>query len=496
MGFYKQLGPDYQENCLKKWLPLIEAEGQAKIENEQIALATAIVLQNTEEANLTEAYSGPAPMSQFGSFGANSLGQPGGGAFGGYPVDTGNPAQGPGSQPGYGNPAYTPGDAAGQDARMPTVVIPTVRRIFPNLLAHSVVGVQPMNGPVGFAFALRGQYGVNGKGTTDMNNKEIGYNEIDSAFTGASGNSSTIPADGQDFWEAFAGAGTPTPLGVNTYGEDGLAASLGESEWWNIGEDMPMTKLRMEKGTVTARSRKLGAAFSLEVAEDMMAMQGINVDDEMVSIISYEIQQEIDRQLLAEMVKAAIIGKNRSIWTPVSADGRHQLERISTLYTHLLEKSNEIAITTRRGPATFAIADPKTSALLERLQDFTLDRAASQVNTAGVGIAKVGLLRNGAMTLYRDTFAMGNYALLGYKGPSPYDSGIIYCPYIPVQLMRATAQENFSPRMGVRTRYGVMNHLFGAGNYYHLIKLEGLSNSLLNADGGRMFTYITNPPTP
>jgi hypothetical protein len=245
----------------------------------------------------------------------------------------------------------------------------------------------------------------------------------------------------------------------------------------------------MEKGTVTARSRKLAAAFSLEIAEDMMAMQGVNVDDEMVNIISYEIQQEIDRQLLSEMVKAAIVGNKKSVWSPVSADGRNQLERIGTLYTHVLDKANQIAITTRRGPATFAIADPKTCSVLERLQDFTLDQAPTQVQTGTVGIAKVGVMRNGAITLYRDTFAMGNYILLGYKGPTPYDSGIIYCPYIPVQLMRATAQENFSPRLGVRTRYGLMNHLFGAENYYHMIKVDGLTSTLLAADGGRVFTY-------
>jgi len=482
MGFYKQLGPDYQEKCLEKWQPLLEADGQAPIQNEQVALATAIVLQNSEEANLTEAYSGPAAMSQFGSMGAqSSAASPlaGGGAFGNYPVDAGNAAQGGGAQPGYGG-------GATDDARMPSVVIPTVRRIFPNLLAHSVVGVQPMNGPVGFAFALRGQYGVNGKGATDMNNKEIGYNEIDSSFTGASGNAGT-----GDFWEAFAGSGVATNLGVNTYDESGKGATLGDSEWWNVGEDMPMAKLKMEKGTVTARSRKLAAAFSLEIAEDMMAMQGVNVDDEMVNIISYEIQQEIDRQLLTEMVRAAIHGGRTSTWSPVSADGRNQLERIGTLYTHVLDKANEIAITTRRGPATFAIADPKSCTVLERLQDFTLDQASSQVDTGAVGIAKVGVLRNGNITLYRDTFAGGNYILLGYKGPTPYDSGIIYCPYIPVQLMRATAQENFSPRLGVRTRYGILNHLFGAENYYHMIKIDDLASTALLGDGanGRVFTY-------
>ena len=461
MGYYKTLGPDYQEKCLAKWQPLLEAAGSSPIENEQIALATAIVLQNTEEANtISETYTGG--ITQTGNFGAQAGNTTGSGVGGGA----------------LGS-AF---DLGTNDARMPTVVIPTVRRIFPNLLAHNIAGVQPMNGPVGFAFALRAAYGANGKGTV-AEGTEIGYNTIDSVFTGASGNAGS----GTD-WEAYAGTGSATSLGVNTYGEGGQAATLGQAEWWNIGEDMPMAKLRMEKGTVTARTRKLAAAFSLEIAEDMMSMHGIDVDNEMINIISYEIQAEIDRQLLTEMVKAAITGGKTSVWTPVSADGRNQLERIGTLYTHLLDKSNEIAITTRRGPATFAVASPKVCSIMERLQDFTLDQASSVVDTGAVGIAKVGVLRNGSITLYRDTFAMGNYMFLGFKGPTPYDAGIIYCPYIPVQLLRATAQENFSPRMGVRTRYGILQHLFGASNYYHFIRVDDLTSNALAADGGRVFT--------
>ena len=460
MGYYKTLGPDYQEKCLEKWQPLLEASGSAPIANEQIALATAIVLQNTEEANVvSESYTGG--INQTGNFGAQIASGPGGGALG---------------------TNFNMGDG---DARMPTVVIPTVRRIFPNLLAHNIAGVQPMNGPVGFAFALRAIYGANGKGSI-AEGQEMGYNEIDSAFAGASSNAFSPSSNG--FWESFAGAGTTLSNGVNTYGEDGQAATLGDSEWWNIGEDMPMAKLQMEKGTVTARSRKLAAAFSLEIAEDMMSMHGIDVDNEMVNIISYEIQAEIDRQLLTEMVKAAIDGGKTSVWSPVSADGRNQLERIGTLYTHVLDKANEIAITTRRGPATFAVASPKVCSVMERLQDFTLDQASSQIDTGAVGIAKVGVLRNGSITLYRDTFAMGDYIFLGYKGPTPYDAGIIYCPYIPVQLLRATAQENFSPRMGVRTRYGILSHLFGAENYYHFVRVDGLTNTAVNAADGRLFT--------
>ena len=484
MAMYQYLTPDYQEKVLARWEPVLST-GKV-IDSESTKMATALVLENTQrefdqQRLIAESYAGNGPgYAQVGGFGAAPAGQPGGGAFG----------------------AYTPDTYGGADARMPMIVIPTARRIFPELLAHQVVGVQPMNGPVGFAFALRARYGVNGQGG-DRENIEIGYNMIDSAFTGASGNAPTNPPitnpTVMDFWAQFAGSGSATEFGVNTYGQDGKGAGLTNSEWWNVGEDMPMAKFTMEKAIVEAKSRKLASHWSLELAEDMMNMHGIDVDSEMVNIMSYEVQSEIDRQLLTEMVKAALdiahfgtpgFAPRMSTWSPVSADGRNQLERIGTFYTHLLDRANYVAITSRRGPANFVITSPRVCAIIERIQDFMLDKAGqANVNSGLVGVSKVGTLRSGAITVYRDTFAMNHYALLGYKGPTPYDSGIIYCPYIPLQLMRAIGPDNFSPRIGVRTRYGVLNHLFGAQNYYHFVRVIDMNNTPLLSDdsGGRIF---------
>ena len=463
MSLYQHLPANYQEKVLEKWTPVLEAEGLAKISSEQIKLSTALVLENTQREfdKINESYGNQA-IGMGAQAGSYSTGLPNGAGQLGSTFD-------------YGS----------NDARMPTIVIPTARRIFPELIAHNTVGVQPMYGPVGFAFAFRARYGADGKGSSGAaQGTELGYNLIDSAFTGASGNAGT-----GTYWQAFAGTGAG-PLGTNTYNQDGQGATLTQSEWWNIGEDMPMAKFSMEKAIVEAKSRKLAAHWSLELAEDMMNMHGVDVDAEMVNIISYEIQAEIDRQLLTEMVKAAITQGTVSTWSPVSADGRNQLERIGTFYTQLLQKSNEIAITSRRGPATFAFASPNVCAILERLQDFVLDKGGnSSLDTNTVGISKVGTLRNGSITLYRDTFAAGNYCLLGYKGPTPYDAGIIYTPYIPVQLLRALGQENFTPRIGVRTRYGILSNLFGAGNYYHFIAVNGLTNSVLEASGNRVFLY-------
>ena len=471
----QHLSPGYQDAVLERWNPVLEA-GEDTM-TEQVKLATALVLENTQrdfdkDSTLMESYGG--------GMGGQTVGGSGGGAFGSYPAGAN-----------YGG--------TGNDARMPTIVIPTVRRIFPELLAHSVCGVQPMNGPVGFAFALRARYGANGGiGTSQVpQGTELGYNMIDSTFTGISGNAPTTPTSAVSYWQSFAGVTQPNPYaGTNTYGEDGQAVGLAESEWLKIDEDMPTAQLSMEKGIIEARARKLAAHWSLELAEDMMNMHGVNVDSEMVNIISYEIQAEIDRQLLAEMVKGALDVKNGganaqvSTWSPVSADGRNQLERIGTLYTHLLDRANRVAITTRRGAANFAITSPRVAALIERLQTFTFDQAGgNKVDTNSVGVAKVGTLRNGAITLWRDTFAGGDYMLLGYKGANQYDSGIIYCPYIPLQLLRAVGPQDFTPRIGVRTRYGLLNHLFGANNYYSFIKVEGLTDRALADSGGRVFSY-------
>lgn len=526
MSLYQHLSPAYQEEVFGKWKNVINAYGEIK--DVGTAVATAMILENTQRE-----FDAPAARRQ-------SLNE----SFGGIVASTG--AMGSGIGSGAAQPLGTSNNFGVNDMRLPQVIIPIVRRIFPELLAHKVVGVQPMNGPVGFAFALRSKYGVNRGGVagdTSYVGQEIGYNNVNTDHTGKSAGSivlntaldaaraaylasyaltgddadvATAPllaaydaallaaghnpaldksasystagqvskAQGQvglglgtvsagAMWNAFANGGTP----------GGVGADLATSEWWKIGEDMPMVTFGLEKSIIEAKSRKLGSHWSLELAEDMMNMHGVNAEDQMVDIMSYELQAEIDRQLLGEMVKAAlagVAGSHYSTWTPSTADGRHQQERISALYTHLLISGNKVAINSRRGPANFAFADTTTCALLERCGDFTVDNEGDKVAAIGktnVGISKAGAIRHGSINLYRDTFSNGNYMLLGYKGATAYDSGIIYCPYIPLSTMSATGTQDFTPRMGVRTRYGVANNLFGAANYYHYVHISGLSTS-------------------
>jgi len=457
----QHLTPQYAQSVLAKWKPVLTS-GKG-IKSEHTALCTALVLENTQrEFNKSQ---GIMTESGYGVADAN-IPQSGSSLFG------------------------------KDDARIPTIVIPTIRRIFPELVSHDLFGVQPMNGPAGFAFAFRALY---------SDGREIGYNTIDSRFTGTSGMmeeelsgyfgygsevfgaTSSVASRSAAAWTAFAGATNP-----NTDNFNGMGVGAATGEWWNLASGtMPKATFRLEKGIVEAKSRKLATNFSLEVAEDMMNMQGLDVDSEMVNIMSYEVQAEIDRQMLGEAVKAAINYNKVSTWSPVSADGRNQLERIGTLYTQTLIKAQDIAIQTRRGPANWAVCSPTVVGMVERLSDFALDDAAVEADSQAFGVAKVGALRKGAIKLYRDTFANGNYILLGFKGKTAYDSGLIYCPYIPLQVMRAQGQDDFTPRVGVRTRYGVLDNLFGTGRYYHMIVVEGLTASGLVSDStsNRVFLY-------
>ena len=392
--------------------------------------------------------------------------------------------------------AYGSASDGTADARVPTIIIPLLRRVFPNLIAHDLVGVQPLkNSPIGFVFALRAQYGRNRQfvaGASANNGLEIGYNNIDN-FTGADGSSSSASGD---FWNAYAGGSS---VGGGTIDYNGVGAQMSTAEWAKLGVDMPTANFRLVKATVEATTRKLGASYSLELAEDLKNQHGLDADSEMVNILSYEIQAEIDRQLVSEMVRSAIAQGNTSTWSPVSADGRNQLERVGTLYTQILDKSNDIAINTRMGAGNFVVASPRVTALLQRVNATVavkLDEGNRlPENKVGTGaISRVGILAD-THALYRDTFAGGNYALIGYKGPTAYASGVIYAPYIPLQVFRAQDPNDGNPRLAVRTRDAIIGETgrpegFEAGKFYQLIKIDGLTSAVLgDSSNSRVFMY-------
>ena len=462
---------------LEKWAPVLEysSDSVKPIEDDTTRLNTAILLENQEKWCIEEGNS-----TGGGSLGAAAQG---GTIF--------NPA----SQSSSGD-TYAPADA-----RLPKVLIPMIRRTFPELITNEIVGVQPMSGPVGLAFALRYAYqsddlgsGIDGgatgggggnglgdtyQGSAGLNADELGYQLLDTRFTGTSSAQLTGNAD----W-SFA------------VEDRGTAQILSAFE---ITGNIPQVEVKFEKTAVEAGTRRLGARWSVELEQDLKNMNGIDIDSEITNAMSYEIQAEIDREMLMRMIQTALngsSGQGYSFWSPASADGRWLAERNRDFYQKLIIEANRIAVRNRRGAANFVVATPKVCAILEMLPEFQWVPVQGDVNTQPVGIAKVGSL-GGRFNVYRDTrtevqrggFGQNysgtptsiEYALLGYKGPEFYDTGIIYCPYIPVMVQRTIGPNDFAPRVGLLTRYGVVDNIFGADLYYHVVIVQGLGEAFTPA---------------
>jgi hypothetical protein len=471
------------KTLLEKWTPVLDytSNNVAPIEDDHTRLNTAILLENQEKWCFEASNSDSG-----GVFGSNATFSTYGNQF-----------------PSQNDNAYAP-----NDARLPKILIPMIRRTFPELITNEIVGVQPMSGPVGLAFALRYKYEPTSlgyqSGSLDGNtgasqyagnaslsaNPELGYQYLNTAFTGAS--SSALSGN-----SAF----TIVPE------DQGVAALLGQFE---LSSNIPQIVVSFEKTAVEAGTRRLAARWSVELEQDLKNMNGIDIDTELTNAMSYELQAEIDREMIIRMIQTALnagYGVGFSIWNPASADGRWLVERNRDFYQRLIVEANRIAVRNRRGSANFIVGTPRVCAILEMLPEFQWVPVQGSVNTQPVGVAKVGSLA-GRFNVYRDTrteaqfeanaggnfggkggFPAGavagqqtrtqrlDYALLGYKGPEFYDTGIIYCPYIPVMVQRTIGPNDFSPRVGLLTRYGVVDNIFGANLYYHVIILQGLSTA-------------------
>ena len=475
---------------LEKWNPVLEAT--SPIDSEETRLDTAVVLENTERhmggARCINEDAAPAYGNVFGGTGVRDIG------VASYNKN-GDASSGVlGTNSGYGSPY----DGQNNNV-LPTLIIPMVRRIFPELMAHDTVSVQPMTGPVGFAFAFRSLYGAKGQidmgfetptakynGTTE---NELGYNNMYAQFTGASATPDYGSAsDAETAWKSYTGTN------ANLYGTGRDTAG---AEWAGVGFQSdpayPQVGFDWLRATVEAKTRKLGAHWSLDVQEDANAMQGIDISEEMMSTIGFELAAEIDRQLLSSQVLAAIKGGKIASWSPASADGYDQKGRLITLFTEINYLSNTIAENTRRGSANFAIASTKATSLIQTVnaEAFfaanTNGKIPSLPNTGVGSLLKVGLMNGGSQLLIRDTFARGDYMLLGYKGSQKGDTGIVFAPYIPVQMMKATDPRTFAPILGARTRYGVLDNVWCSGNYYYFLMLQDLTGTVpgINSDGKR-----------
>lgn len=469
----------HQRRLLKKWGMVLESG--KKIQNESTKIMLAQLLENTRNY-----YKMTGILNEAGITHASTVGTRGekGGVLTGK---TGRDNMG--SATDYG------------DFYLPKVVFPMLRRIMPDLIANDLVDVQPLNGPVGYALAFRPMYNDNGevgKGTLNtIKNKEIGYAPTDTRYTGVQSDKSEVNGTNNDneYWKAYAGQDDNAWSGIGQEVGAGEYARLG-----NPGEagTYPTITFGLIKQAVEAKTRKLAANWSPELAEDMQAMHGIDVEREMVNTLTYEIGAEIDRQIVNEMVRAAIVGGSTTEWSPVTADGLDQMGRMATLLTQIAVEGQQISLRTRRGAANFVVTTPRICALLQQmgLNKYTSFKSTDQIPSTpdnGVGaLSKVGLVNDDTMLLVRDAYAPSDYVLLGYKGKQKGDSGIIYCPYIPLQLAKVVQPGTFTPSIGARTRYGLLDSPWESKNFYAFIKIDKLDGKY---EWNEKRQFITKPST-
>ena len=562
------------KQAVADWKKLIESsKGFAPIKSKAVKQSTAVLLEN-QMRWINE----NAPAMSTSIFGAsNGLA---GGALGN--ADT-----------------YATGDM-----RLPRVLLPMVRRIFPALMANETVGVQPMMGPVALAYAIRYRYlkGANayGDSTTehvhaDATSLPQGRRGIESKALVTVSKAATAEAEGEATVSIIDGSGYPkavaaklildttdnkaitVPFGIkveNTVGdkkvsavgisgteagdmhidgmewasdENGKKAQFGNSEmgyhrvdtrftgradhrlgkvmangrWQFRPEDtgvaatvhqfeatgaIARTAFGFEKQAVEAGTRRLSTSWSLETQEDLKNTNGIDIDAEATQQMSYELQAEIDREMVVRMLYSCLEHNEWSVWNGQLADARWLAERAQAFYQHLIKMSIRMRVRNRRGAANFIICTPDVVALLRCLDSFITMPVNSNLDGTNIQSAAAGTLGNNTFTVYvddrtpvysADDYGMGydemfdeagkgmvmpNYCMLGFKGTDASDAGIIYCPYVPIMVQTATDPMSFAPHVGLMTRYGVMDNIFGSHLYYHCIIIDSFSNPGLKTE--------------
>ena len=344
-----------------------------------------------------------------------------------------------------------------------------VRRVFPQLFANVLVGVQPLSGPVGLAFALRYVY----KDAGDPNKLvEAAWKAVPeySGFSGSTANTSGAP-------------------------DAGTAVDTQSAESWKITGDydeiqthndfstgvrgkIPELGLMFSRQSIVAKTRKLAASFSLESAEDIKRMQGVEMMTEMVNVLQYEMTAEIDRETIARcksLCKPIFCKAGNTTDVNNGFVGRWSQERYSRIVGLIMKTANDIATATRRSAANIAVVSPDMASVLQQAAPF-FNKVTSEVN-GSTATPEIGTI-NGAIKVYRDNYAANGIGqdngevLLAYKGTGVSDCGVVFCPYVTGVVNQAIDPNDFSPRVGVMSRYAFANNMLGADNYYRLLKFE------------------------
>ena len=459
------------EHLQEKWSPLLDYEGLDPIKDSHRRAVTAVLLENQEKFLREE---------QAFNSGINLMETPT------------NAANAAGASGGFGADATAAGPVAGFDP----VLISLIRRAMPNLVAYDLAGVQPMNGPTGLIFAMRSRY------SNQTSGAEALFNEADTTFSGQD--------DGFDLTAGFsdvnAGLGTTTQTGTNpsllnpvgtatsTSYDVGQGMVTGDAENLGNGTGNQFNEMAfsIEKVTVTAKSRALKAEYSLELAQDLKAIHGLNAEAELANILSTEILAEINREVIRTIYKVAEQGAVSNTATAgvfdldIDSNGRWSVEKFKGLLFQIERDANAIAQRTRRGKGNMVLcsADVASALTMAGILDYTPALNAN-LNVDDTGNTFAGTI-NGKFRVYIDPYSAnltsgngsaGNqYYVVGYKGSSPYDAGLFYCPYVPLQMVRAVGENNFQPKIGFKTRYGLVANPFAEGTTQGLGRLRVNSN--------------------
>lgn len=337
------------------------------------------------------------------------------------------------------------------------VMVALVRRAMPNLLAYDVCGVQPMTGPTGLIFAMRSKY-------TNQAGTEAFYNEANTGF-------STIVAGNTTIGQGAGNVGT-TPTGNSaTYNfAGGMSTAQAEALGSSGNAAWAEMALSIEKVSVTAKSRALKAQYSLELAQDLKAIHGLDAEAELASMLSTEILAEINREVIRTIYLTAKTGAQADTATAgvfdldVDSNGRWSVEKFKGLMYQLSREGNAIAKETRRGRGNIIICSSDVASALQMagVLDFTPALQSNELNVDDTGNTFAGVL-NGQFKVYIDPYSTANYAVVGYKGADPKDAGLFYAPYVPLQMARAVEPGTLQPLIGFKTRYGMVANPFADG---------------------------------
>ena len=422
------------EQLQEKWNPVLEADGVDNIKDNYRKAVTAVLLENQEkflreEAGvLTEA--APTMSAGTGGFTAGST-------------------------------------ATGPVAGFDPVLISLIRRSMPKLIAYDICGVQPMTGPTGLIFAMRSTYGTN----RDINNSasEAFFNEADTEFSGENAAS--------DLGRTAQSGSNPGLLNDSgTYNtSEGMPTAESEALGDAAGNQFAEMNFSIEKVTVTAKSRALKAEYSLELAQDLKAVHGLDAESELANILSTEVLAEINREVVRSVYKVARPGAQNNTATAgifdldVDSNGRWSVEKFKGLLFQIERDMNAIGHETRRGKGNILIcsADVASALSMAGVLDYTPALAGNSNLLPDDNSSTLAGTLNGRIKVYVDPYSANvsdrHYYVGGYKGSSAYDAGIFYCPYVPLQMVRAVGQDTFQPKIGFKTRYGLVANPFAEG---------------------------------